>query len=243
MLEAFQNLFAPSRHMLFLVAAAWLGLTLSERRAERHTISKDDLNNLVFFGLLAFVLGGRLVSVLQNIAIFAQKPLDIFSINANLFDSPGAFAFALLAAAVYGQRSQIGFWNSLDALTPFFAVFAVGLGLSHLADGTIHGTPTSAPWGIQFQDETTHPVSHYEVLASLLTLGWVWRFGQNPRPGIIFLSFAALTSASQILLQAFYPVPSLLLGQYRNGQVFAWAALLLCFILIESRLGSESRTG
>ena len=243
MLEAFQDFFAPPRHMLFLVLAAWLGLTLAERRSERYGISKDDLNNITFYGLVAFVIGGRLMSILQNPAIFAKKPLDVISINPDLLDPFGALAFAFLAAVIIGQRKQLGFWNSLDALTPFFAVLAIGLGLSHLAEGTIHGTPTSVPWGIEFQGDAQHPVSLYEVLASFLVFGLVWRFGANPHPGITFLSFAALTAASQLLLQAFKANATILLEQYRGEQVLAWLALFFCFVLLEGRLRSESNTG
>ncbi len=243
MLEAFQNLLAPPRHMILLVIAAWLGLTLAERRTEKHGISKDDLNNITFYSLIALVLGGRLMFIFQNLAVFTKKPLDIVSINPDLFDPFGGLAFAFLAAVVYGQHKGLGFWVSLDALTPFFAVLAIGLGVSHLAEGTIHGTPTNLPWGIEFQGATQHPISLYETLASLLTLVLVWRFKPNPRPGIAFLTFAALTAASQLLVLAFRANGPLLLEQYQSGQVIAWIVLLLCFILLETRLSPESKTG
>lgn len=243
MLEAFQNLLSPPRHMLLVVLAAWLGLTFAERRTERHGISKDDLNNIIFYSLIAFVFGGRIIFTLQNLTVFAKKPLDVISINTDLFDLSGALAFAFLAAIIYGQRKQLGFWNSLDALTPFFAILAIGIGLSHLAEGTIHGTLTNLPWGIEFQGDILHPISHYEVLASFFIAGLIWRFGQNTRPGIVFLTFAACTAASHVLLSAFNSNATFLLEQYRSGQVLAWVVLFLCFILLELRLRSASKTG
>lgn len=243
MLEAIKNLLVPPRHMILLVIAAWLGLTLAERRTERHGISKDDINSITFYALIALVIGGRLMFIVQNFAVFAKKPLDIVSINPDLFDPFGAFAFAIITAVIYGQRKALGFWSSLDALTPFFAVLAVGLGSIHLVEGTIHGTPTNLPWGIEFQGAILHPINLYEVLASLLTFVLVWRFKPNPRPGVAFLAFAALTAGSQLLVQAFRANGSLLLEQFRSGQVIAWIALLICFILLENRLGRESKTG
>jgi phosphatidylglycerol:prolipoprotein diacylglycerol transferase len=241
MIEAFQNLFAPPRHMILLVIAAWLGLTLAERRAERHGIGKDDLNNITFNGLIAFIIGGRLLFILQNLAVFTKKPLDIVSINPDLFDPFGALAFALVAAIVYGQRKRLAFWNSLDALTPFFAVLAFGLGLSHLAEGAALGTPTKMPWGIELRDAIRHPISIYETLASLLTLSLLWFLKQTPRPGIFFLLFAVLTALSQLFLQAFHANSAILLGGYKSGQVLAWVALAVCFILTETRLAASNQ--
>ena len=146
MLEIFQNLFSPPRHMILLVIAAWLGLSLAERRTDRYNISKDDLNNIAFYGLIAYVLGGRISYILQNVSAFAKSPLGIVSINPDLFDPLGALAVAAITALVYGQRKQLAFWNTLDALTPFFAVLAIGMGLSHLAAGTAFGKLTDLPW-------------------------------------------------------------------------------------------------
>src|SRR6266508_2943265 len=58
MFSIFRRPFAPPRDMILFVLTTWIGLTLSEKRVERHGISKDNLNNLIFYGLIAFVLGG-----------------------------------------------------------------------------------------------------------------------------------------------------------------------------------------
>src|SRR5512134_2742415 len=100
MISIFRSLFAPPRHMILLVIAAWIGLTLSEKQADRHGIGKEDLNNLTFYSLIAFVIGGRLLFVLENITAFVKSPLGIFSINPDLFDSLGGIFIALLAGLI-----------------------------------------------------------------------------------------------------------------------------------------------
>jgi phosphatidylglycerol---prolipoprotein diacylglyceryl transferase len=239
MLELFQNLFAPPRHMILLIAAAWIGLTLAEKRSERHSVGKDNLNNLTFYGLLAFVIGGRVSFVLQNIAIFIKKPIDIVSINPDLFDPLGAVATALLVALVYGQRKGLSLWSTLDALTPFFAVVAVGLGLSRLASGAGFGKETDIAWGIHQWNAVRHPTQLYETLASLLTFGLLWRIRRIPRPGILFLAFAALTSASQLIVQTFRAEGIILPNGIIREQVTAWVVLAVSFVLIEARFLSQ----
>src|SRR5688500_11908987 len=135
MLSLFSSLFSPPRHLILLVIAAWVGLTLAEKRAERHEVSRENINNLIYHGLIAFLVGGRISFVLQHISAFTKSPLDVFSINPDTFDSFGALVAMALTLLIFGQRNQLTFWSALDALTPFFAAISLGLGLSHLASG------------------------------------------------------------------------------------------------------------
>jgi phosphatidylglycerol---prolipoprotein diacylglyceryl transferase len=235
MLETFQSLFAPPRHMILLVLAIWVGLTLAERRTERQGISKDELNNITFYGLIAFIIGGRISYVFQNISAFTKSPLGIVSINPDLFDPFGALAAAFIVAFAYGQRKQLAFWNVLDALTPFFGVIAIGLGLSNLAAGTAFGISTDLPWGIDQWNATRHPTQIYEALASILALSLIWLIKPNPRPGVTFLIFTALTALSQLILQAFRANYIVLFNGLRQEQLLAWIVLLISFILLEAR--------
>ncbi|MDO9299771.1 MAG: prolipoprotein diacylglyceryl transferase, partial [Anaerolineales bacterium] len=173
MLTLFRNFFSPPRHMILLLLATWVGLYLAEKRAERYGVSKDDLNNITYYSLIAFVIGGRLSFVLQNIPAFIKSPLGIISINPDIFDPLGALAVAIITAVIYGQRRRLLLWNTLDALTPYFAILAIGIGLSHLAAGTAFGMETDAAWGINLWNATRHPTQIYETLASLLIFGLV----------------------------------------------------------------------
>ncbi len=238
MLTLFRNLFAPPRHMILLIIAAWIGLTLAEKRAERHGLTKDQLNNLIFFSLIAFIVGGRISFVLQNIPAFMKSPSDIYSINPDVFDLFGAIAAALIAAFILGQRQKLSIWNSLDAFTPFFSILFVGLGLSHLAAGTAFGKETNLPWGIYLWNATRHPTQIYETLASLLTFSLIWFKKHNSRPGILFLTFAALTAMSQLFIQAFHGDSVLIFYGFKQAQIIAWVALLFIFILLEKQFNN-----
>ncbi len=219
--------------MILLLLATWIGLTFAEKHTERHGVSKDDLNNITYYGLIAFVVGGRLSFVLQNMPAFIKSPLGIISINPDIFDPLGALAVAFIVAFVYGQRRKLLFWNTLDALTPYFAVLAIGIGLSHLAAGTAFGMETDAAWGINLWNATRHPTQIYEILASLLIFGLVWFQKENPRPGILFLTYAALIAAAQLFIQAFRGDSTLIFNGLHQEQVIAWVVLAVCFVLFE----------
>jgi len=222
--------------MILLILATWIGINLAEKRTERHGVSKDDLNNITYYGLIAFVIGGRLSFVLQNMPAFIKSPLGIISINPDIFDPLGAMAVAFIVAFIYGQRQKLQLWNTLDALTPYFAILAIGIGLSHLAAGTAFGMETDAAWGINLWNATRHPTQIYEIAASLVVFGLVWFQKQNPRPGLLFLTYAALTATFQVLIQAFHGDSTLIFNGLRREQIIAWVAMAVIFILFETQL-------
>jgi phosphatidylglycerol:prolipoprotein diacylglycerol transferase len=234
MIEAFRSLFAPPRHFILLVVAMWIGLTLAEKRSERHGVSKEQLNNLTFNSLIAYVVGGRLLFALSNLSAFAQSPLSIFSPNPDLFDPTGGLVVAILVGFIYGQRQKLQLWGTLDALTPIFAMLAIGLSLAHLAAGTAFGSPTTVPWGIDLWNATRHPSQVYELLASLLIFGWLWFRKTDSHSGILFLTFAALTAGTRLFLEAFRGDSTLVFGEFRLAQVTAWALLAVVFFVSES---------
>lgn len=232
MITLFRSLFAPPRHLILMLAALWLGLSLAEKRAQRHGIATEALNNIVYYSVIGYVLGGRILFVLANLSAFTQSPLSVFSINPDLFDPNGALVTAVLVGFIYGRRQNLPLWSVLDALTPLFATLAVGLSLMHLAAGTAFGSPTNLPWGIDLWNATRHPSQIYALIASLMIFVLIWFRKKESLPGFEFLLFVALSAASHLFLEAFRGDSTLILGGVRLGQVVAW--LVLAFALFAS---------
>ncbi len=227
--------------MILLVIAAWIGLTVAEKRTERHGLSKENINNLIFYGLIAFILGGRVSFVLQHLSAFTKSPLNVFSINPDLFDGTGALAAAVLAGIVIAQRAQLPFWSTLDALTPLFAILAIGLGLSHLAAGTAFGLPSKLPWSIELWNAYRHPTQIYETLASILIFCLLWFKRHDPRSGILFLTFVSLTAGCTVFLTAFRGDQNLVLNGVKQEQGIALLILAISFILFELRFNQLAK--
>ena len=236
MIESFRALFAPPRHFILLIVALWLGLTFAEKRAQKHGLSKEQLNNIVFYGLFGFIIGGRVLFALNNFSAFSQSPLSIFSPNPDLFDPTSGLLAALLVGIVYGQRQKLPLWGTLDSLTPVFATIAIGLSLSHLAAGTAFGSPTNLAWGMDLWNATRHPTQIYELLASLLIFGLLWSQKTDSPPGIHFLTFTALTATARLFLEAFRGDSTLIFGEYRLAQFTAWIFIAFSFFISERLL-------
>lgn len=232
MLTLFRTLFAPPRDIILLVAALWIGLALAEKRSERHGVSKDALNNLVFYSIFGFLIGGRILFALTNYSAFADSPLNIFSLNIDLFDSASGFLVAALVGFIYGKKQNLPFWGALDALTPVFAFLAIGLHLSHLAAGTAFGAPTDLPWGIELWNATRHPTQIYELIAALIIFVIIWFRKSELSPGVLFLDFVVLTAGARLFLEAFRGDSVLVFGEFRLAQIVAWAILCVVFFFL-----------
>lgn len=212
---------------LMYLLGLWFGLSLAEKFAPRRGMSADTLYNLVFTGLISGIIGARLGYVFQYPDAFLASPLSLISLNPGLLDPFSGFAAALIAAFIYGARKKLEFWNTLDALTPFFAVFLIGTALANAASGAAFGMETSLPWGIDLWGAKRHPTQFYELGGAVAILLWLGRLSkQTDLPaGKLFLAFLALTAGARLFLEAFRGDSALILGGIRAAQVAAWLVL------------------
>lgn len=218
---------------LLLLIGLWLGLALSEQEAKRLTLNSDQLYNSVFVGLIAGLLGARVMYVLQAWEIYLAHPLDIFSLNPAALSLGGGLFIGAVAASVYGWRKGLSLRPTLDALAPGLAVFMVALAGAHLASGDAFGAPARVPWSIFLWEDYRHPSQVYEALGALLVLGvWQWRRARWPAAGLSFLFVVALSASARVFLEAFRGDSVIWAGGWRAAQVSALAVLAACLWLM-----------
>ncbi|MBE9524695.1 MAG: prolipoprotein diacylglyceryl transferase [Chloroflexi bacterium] len=190
---------------LILLLGLWLGLSLSERLAPRFNSDANSLYNLVFFALVAGLLGARLGYAMQNMQHFIASPISLVSLNPGLLDISSGLAVGLLVAFIYGNRKALHLWSTLDAITPMLAVFAIALALSHYASGSAFGSVTTLPWGIYLWSAKRHPSQIYEAILAIIILWNIWPKYENnviaPKfPGATFLLFLALSAGARLFI-------------------------------------------
>jgi prolipoprotein diacylglyceryltransferase len=215
---------------LVLLLGLWLGLSLAERHASKRGIDPNLLYNLTLIGLLAGVLGSRLIYVARYPASFAASPLSLFSLNPGLLDPLGGVAIGLIAALIYANRKKLELLPTLDALTPLLAVMSVAMGLANLASGSAFGKPTVMPWGIELWGEVRHPAQVYQTLAAVALLVIFWPARQRFmvwKPGVYFLAFLASSAAVRLFLETFRGDSTLTAYGLRTAQLFAWVILAI----------------
>jgi phosphatidylglycerol:prolipoprotein diacylglycerol transferase len=197
----------------------------------------NDVNNIVFVGLISGVLGARISFVIQNLDVFLSSLLNIFSLNPGLLDPVGGMAVALISVLIFGNYKNICWWQTLDATTPFLCVLWIAFGLSNLASGNAFGSETSLPWGIEIWGAVRHPTQIYQILAGGIILAIIWPRTENSQvenrvSGETFFGFMALSAGAWLIIEAFRGDSILLSNGIRAAQIVAWIILALSMWVI-----------
>lgn len=220
---------------LVMIAGLWLGLSLSERRAKKHTENPGYLYNLVFIALIAGFIGARLVYAITYQEAFSSNIINLLSLNPGLFDPFAGVLIGGAAALIYIYRKQLPIWSTMDILTPLFAVLAIAQGIANLAAGNAFGSPTDLPWGIYIWGAVRHPTQIYEIIFAVITLVVVLLIEKYPLgkiPGFTFLTFMTLSAGSRLFVEAFRGDSDLIGNGIRSAQIISWLVMAVCLILI-----------
>lgn len=145
------------------------------------------LDDVLFYGVLGVVLGGRLGYVLfYKLSYYLAHPIEIFYVWEGGMSFHGGFigvAFALWLFARRGKKSWLAVTDFIAPLVP------LGLGagrIGNFINGELWGRPTDLPWGMVFPHVDLvprHPSQLYEFgLEGLALFILVWFYSARPRP-------------------------------------------------------------
>lgn len=212
---------------LLLIAGVWLGTMLIDRAAARYGLAADDLTSMVFYSLLAGLLGARLGYVLRFPDVYLGDPLAVVSLNTFTLSLPEGFLAGGVAALIYGRGKGLPLWDTLDALTPSLALMGVTVALAHISSGDAFGSLTDLPWAVELWGGWRHPTQIYELIIVVSLLIYAWRGrAPGPFPGYRFLTWAAMFALGRVFLEAFRGDSQVILGVLRRAQVTALLSAL-----------------
>jgi phosphatidylglycerol:prolipoprotein diacylglycerol transferase len=174
--------------IMYIVAfgGAWFLATLRARRMHNYWTA-EHLSDLVFYGALGAVIGGRLGSVFfYNFDQFLAEPLWLFRVWEGGMSFHGGFLGVMAAFYWYSRKLRRPYLEVLDFIAPM-APFGLGAGrLGNFIGGELWGRPTDMPWGMVFphvDNLPRHPSQLYELaLEGVALFIIVWWFSSKPRP-------------------------------------------------------------
>ena len=228
---------------LALLSGLWLGLPLIDREAARLKMNVSLLSNVIFYSLLAGVVGARVGYALEYSSAYLANPIGLLALTPTTL-SPGAgLVVGLIAFVIFIQRKELPIGPTLDAIAPGLAMFMVCVGLAHILSGDAYGAPTNLPWAIRLWNEYRHPSQFYEIFIALTVFLIIReRFPKPDGAGLNFLLTIALSSASRVFLESFRGDSIFWPGGFREAQVIALIIMAISLYWIRKWMNSDSTT-
>ncbi|MEZ5458988.1 MAG: prolipoprotein diacylglyceryl transferase [Steroidobacteraceae bacterium] len=150
-------------------AAAWW---LARRRAAQpgSTWTAVDVDDLIFFGMLGVILGGRIGYLLfYSEGLWLREPLYILQIWKGGMSFHGGLAGVIVALALFARRRKRHVADVFDftAAVPGVGLFAGRIG--NFINGELWGKPTDVPWGFMVNGQVRHATP-----CGLSAAPWAW---------------------------------------------------------------------
>lgn len=145
------------------------------------------LDDLLFYGVLGVVLGGRLGEVLfYQPGYYFSHPLKIFAVWEGGMSFHGGFLGVLVAMALFAKRRKLQWLALMDFIAPLVPPGLAFGRLGNFINGELWGRPTDLPWGMVFPQVDKlprHPSQLYEFgLEGVALFALLWWYSNKPRP-------------------------------------------------------------
>jgi phosphatidylglycerol:prolipoprotein diacylglycerol transferase len=168
------------------MAFLWLG---RKRIAAmpRPPIDAKQLDDLLFYGVLGVILGGRLGYVLfYKFSYYIDHPLDIFALWQGGMSFHGGFLGVLAALVWFAHRNRLRWLQLTDFIAPLVPPGLAFGRLGNFINGELWGRPSDMPWAMVFpniDDLPRHPSQLYEfALEGVALFALLWWYAKKPRP-------------------------------------------------------------
>lgn len=198
--------------LMYLLAFA-LFLALGHYRIKRSPapmLSGQQLDDLLFYGVLGVILGGRIgYVVFYKFSDYLSHPLNILKVWEGGMSFHGGFLGVLFAMWLYGQREGKTFFQITDFIAPLVPLGLMSGRLGNFINGELWGRVTSPDvwWAMLFPqarlEDVAYVASHpqwqsfyelhhalprhasqlYQMALEGLSLFLIlWLFSRKPRP-------------------------------------------------------------
>lgn len=211
---------AVSPHGLGIAVGYALGGMLMARRAERYSLTRDHVWNMLMRAVFGVIIGARLFFVVGHFGDYIpDDPIAIFKIWEGGIVFYGGVFGGIVAAVPYMRRHGLSFWSVLDAAAPGFPLGLVFGRIGDLTIGDHLGGSTGNPLGFRYEGgelpgcpsldpatscpqigEIVHQTALYDLMNVLVMLPVILWLGRKPRPpGFLIMCTATWYGGVRIL--------------------------------------------
>lgn len=171
---------------LFGFIGAWI---LAYRRGRRPdtVIQPQQAEDLIFYGAMGIVLGGRIGYVFfYNFQAWLSDPVMLFKVWDGGMSFHGGLIGTAIAMLLFARKINKNFFDIVDFVAPFAPIGLFFGRIGNFINGELYGRPSDVAWAMEFHTDpgvARHPSQLYEAtlegLVLFIVLFW---FSAKPRP-------------------------------------------------------------
>jgi len=192
---------------------------LAHWRAKHYKLdwSADQIGDLIFYGALGVILGGRIGYMLfYNFSYLLSNPLSLFKLWEGGMSFHGGLLGVALAMVFFAYKDKRPFLEVTDFVAPIVPLGLAAGRIGNFINGELWGHVSDAPWAVVFPNtdgQPRHPSQLYEFgLEGIVLFILVWWYASKPRPaGCVSAIFLIGYALCRIIVE-FFREPDVQLG-------------------------------
>ncbi|OGT30654.1 MAG: prolipoprotein diacylglyceryl transferase [Gammaproteobacteria bacterium RIFCSPHIGHO2_12_FULL_35_23] len=208
----------------------------------KYAWSNDQLIDLLFYGALGVVVGGRLGYVLfYNFGYYFANPLTIFALWDGGMSFHGGMLGVFLAVWIWALKYKVPYFMTTDFIAPIVPVGLAAGRIGNFINGELWGRVTTMPWGIIYPQAgplPRHPSEIYEFLLEgvlLFIILWVYSAKKPPRmavSGMFLIGYGLFRFICEFFREPDLQLGFVGLGWLTRGQELSFPMIILGLILL-----------
>ncbi|HEV7855328.1 MAG TPA: prolipoprotein diacylglyceryl transferase [Herminiimonas sp.] len=179
----------------------------------RDNWKKEDIDDMLFYGVLGVIIGGRLGQVFfYDPGYYLSNPLEIFEVWKGGMSFHGGFLGVLFALWLWSRKQSRKVWNVWDFIAPMvplgYAFGRIGNFINAELPGRI--ADSSLPWAMiwpNVDDLPRHPSPLYQALEGVVEFVLLWMFARKGKPRMAVSGMFCLLSGTGRFVTEYFRVP------------------------------------
>jgi phosphatidylglycerol:prolipoprotein diacylglycerol transferase len=204
---------------------------------------REDLDDMLFYGVLGVVIGGRLGEVLfYHPDYYFSHPLEIFAVWKGGMSFHGGFLGVMLAMALWGRKNGRRLMDVMDLIAPMVPLGYAAGRIGNFINAELPGrvADASLPWAMIWPNVDNlprHPSPIYQALVDgVLLFIILWLYSRKPRPRLAVSGVFALGYGCARFFTEYFRIPDYEVSfagiTISAGQMLSLPMIVLGLILI-----------